>query len=233
MEMQEEQPVGDDHAAPLAPGSSRVHGSTKVARGDRHKMHFDGGFRHIGTVDVAPLARIVDSFGEDAWNEYVRRQERFEPHRHTHTVPLLFDEDMRHSDPTPWPRFAEIEAALEPSLRLIREATRPDTGRLDEGYFVRIILTRLRPGAVISPHRDRGDAVKRSHRNHIAITTNPGVDFAIDGEIKHFAPGEIWEINNRKYHAVRNLGDEPRVHLILDYVVPGEEVQDPDGLVIC
>jgi hypothetical protein len=51
--------------------------------------------------------------------------------------------------------------------------------------------------------------------------------------MRHFAPGEIWEINNRKYHAVRNLGEEARVHLILDYVVPGEEIQDPtEGLVV-
>ena len=54
----------------------------------------------------------------------------------------------------------------------------------------------------------------RSHRYHLALKTNELVDFAIDGEIRHFAPGEIWEINNRRYHAVRNLGEEPRIHLI-------------------
>jgi len=33
-------------------------------------------------------------------------------------------------------------------------------------------------------------------------------------------------------HAVRNLGQEARVHAIFDYVVPGEKVFDPAGVVI-
>ena len=195
-------------------------------------MYFDGAFRHIGTVDVQPLTRVIESFGEDAWSEYVKRQERFKAHRQTQTIPLIFDEDMRHADPTVWPRFAEIEPVLEPALELIRRAHPPAAG-VGEGYFARIILTRLSPGSFITPHRDRGDAVMRSHRYHLALRTNEFVDFAIDGEIRHFAPGEIWEINNRRYHAVRNLGKEARIHLILDYVIPGEQIQDPDeGLLV-
>lgn len=196
-------------------------------------MFFDGSFRHIGTVDVQPLARVIESFGEDAWFEFTRRQERFAPHRHTQTIPLLFDEDMRHTNPTAWPRLDEIKPVLEPVLEMIRKANPPAARGNDEGYFVRIILTRLSPGAVISPHRDHRESILRSHRNHLAIITNELVDFGIDGEIQHFAAGEIWEINNRKYHAVRNLGQEARIHLILDYVVPGEQIHDPDeGLVI-
>jgi hypothetical protein len=194
-------------------------------------MYFDGSFRHIGTIDPQPLLRAIESFGEDAWEEYVHRQETFKAHRDTQTIPLLHDSDMRHTDPTAWPRLAQLEPLLEPVLSKIAEAN-PPVAEGDDGYFVRIILTRLRPGSYIIPHRDRGDSLMRSHRNHLALTTNPLVDFAIDGEIQHFASGEIWEINNRKHHAVRNLGDEPRIHMILDYVVPGEEIHDPDGLVI-
>jgi hypothetical protein len=195
-------------------------------------MHFDGQFRHIGTVDPRPLARAVEALGDDAWDEFVRRQEKFAPHRQTQTIPLLYDNDMRHSDPTPWPRFAEFKPVMEPVLEAIIKAHPPAAGAA-EGYFVRIILTRLSPGAVITPHRDHGPSMLRSHRYHLAITTNERVEFGIENEMRHFAPGEIWEINNRKYHAVRNLGEEARVHLILDYVVPGEEVQDPtEGLVI-
>jgi hypothetical protein len=195
-------------------------------------MYFDGQFRHIGTVDPQPLLRAIESLGDDAWNEFVRRQEKFAPHRQTQTIPLLYDNDMRHSDPTPWPRFAEFEPVMEPVLEAISKAHPPAAGAA-EGYFVRIILTRLSPGAVITPHRDHGPSMLRSHRYHLAITTNERVEFGIEKEMRHFAPGEIWEINNRKYHAVRNLGEESRVHLILDYVVPGEEIEDPDeGLVI-
>ena len=91
----------------------------------------------------------------------------------------------------------------------------------------------MSPGSYITPHRDHGESILRSHRYHVPISTTRLVDFAIDGQLQHFAAGEIWEINNRKYHAVRNLGQDARVHLILDYVIPGEEIQDPDeGLVV-
>ncbi|MDQ3143920.1 MAG: aspartyl/asparaginyl beta-hydroxylase domain-containing protein [Pseudomonadota bacterium] len=196
-------------------------------------MYFDGEFRHIGTIDPQPLARVIESLGDGAWQEYVRRQERFTPHRQTQTIPLLYDDDMRHADPTAWPRFEQFETVLEPVLDTIRKANPPATSAGGEGYFVRIILTRMGPGAVITPHRDHGPSMLRSHRCHLAITTNPLVEFGIENRMQHFAAGEIWEINNRKYHAVRNLGEDSRTHLILDYVVPGEEIQDPDdGLVI-
>lgn len=203
------------------------HFSVEVGQLEGAAMYFEGSFRRLGTVDIEPLARLVDSFGEQAWSEYIRRQQRFAPHRDTHTIPLLFDEDMRHADPTPWPRFEQAKPVLAPVLNVIRHANSAGPGE-DEGYFVRIILTRLGSGAVITPHRDRGESIMQSHRYHVAIRTNDHVDFAIDGEVQHFAPGEIWEINNRKYHAVRNLGQDARIHLILDYVVPGEEVQEPE-----
>ena len=64
-------------------------------------MYFDSPFRHVGTIDPEPLVQVIESMGETAWNEYVVRQELFEPHRHTHAIPLLFDLDGRHENPTP------------------------------------------------------------------------------------------------------------------------------------
>lgn len=196
-------------------------------------MYFDGEFRHIGNVDPQPLACAVEALGEDAWQEYVRRQEMFAPHRQTHTVPLLFDERMPDTGrPTAWPRYAKFEPLIEPVLVKIRENGPPTAKAGSEGYFIRIILTRMAPGTVIPPHRDHGPSMLRCHRYHYAIITNPLVEFGIENTIKHCAAGEIWEINNRKLHAVRNLGEKSRVHLIVDYVMPGEEIHDPDGLVI-
>jgi len=195
-------------------------------------MYFDRPFRHVGTIDPEPLVQVIESMGETAWNEYVVRQELFEPHRHTHTIPLLFDLDGRHTNPTAWPRLTKIKPALEPALEVIRQANMTDNLLGKDGYFVRIILTRLKPGSNIDPHRDGGYSMLRSHRYHLALTTNNLVEFEIAGETQHFAAGEIWEINNREEHSVRNLSGESRIHVILDYVVPGEKVPDPDGLVI-
>lgn len=195
-------------------------------------MYFDSPFRHIATIDPKPLVEAIRAFGEPAWNEFVVRQELFEPHRHTQTIPLLFDLDGRHKDPTPWPRLAQINPVLGPALAAIRQNSISTDGIGRDGYFVRIILTRLKPGSNIQPHRDAGYSLLRSHRYHLALTTNNQVEFEIAGKTQHFAAGEIWEINNREEHAVRNLSDESRIHVILDYVVPGEKVRDPEGPVV-
>jgi hypothetical protein len=194
-------------------------------------MHFDGLCRRIGSVDPGPLAKAIAELTDDDWDEWDHRQQTFGPHRHTQTIPLLYDNDMRHTDPTPWPRLAKLQAALDPVLDTIRKEHAPAGEGDDNAYFIRIILTRLSPGTTINRHRDEGESLMRSHRYHVAIATNPLVDFFVGGTPNHFAAGEIWEINNRAYHAVRNVSNQGRVHLILDYVVPGERVDDPEGVV--
>jgi hypothetical protein len=188
-------------------------------------MFFDGEYRRIGDVDPAPLAAAVAALGEEAWFEQVGRQEAFPAHRKTQTIPLIYDPDMRHTDQTVWPRFDAMQDVLAPAMRAIE-------AYFGAGYFVRVILTRLGAGETIGSHRDHGPSLARAHRMHLAIETNPQAEFGIAGHIRHLPPGEIWEINNRKVHGVRNQGDAARIHLILDYVVPGEEVDDPDGLLV-
>lgn len=192
-------------------------------------MYFDGAYRFIGKVDPKPLVRAMEALGEQPWLEYVKRQDTYQVHRHTYTIPLIFDEDARHTDPTTWPRWAELQPVLQPVLDKIREAN-PSAEGGEEGYFIRIILTRLSPHGWIGGHRDRGETFMKSHRNHLAIVTNEGVEFEIAEQVKHLPAGEIWEINNRELHAVRNTSDDSRIHLILDYVVPGERVEDPEGV---
>lgn len=195
-------------------------------------MYFDAAYRFIGKVDPEPLAQAVLSLGEDVWFEYVQRQETFQPHRRTLTIPLVYDQDGRHTNPTEWPRWTGLRPIFEPVLQQIREANPPTSEDGEEGYFIRIILALLRPHGWIGGHRDEGNTLAKSHRNHLAIITNSGVEFEVAEEIRHLAAGEIWEINNREEHAVRNTSDHARVHMIIDYVVPGERIEDPEGLLI-
>jgi hypothetical protein len=195
-------------------------------------MYFNGAYRFIGKVDPEPLARAVRSLGEDAWFEYVERQKTYQPHRRTQTIPLLFDQDGRHTGPTEWPRWGQLMPIFEPVLEKIREANPGPSEAGGDGYFIRIILARLSPHGWISSHCDEGATLSKSHRNHLAIITNQGVEFEVAEEVRHLPAGEIWEINNREEHAVRNTSDDARIHMILDYVLPGERIEDPEGLCI-
>lgn len=197
-------------------------------------MYFDGEYRLIGSADPAPAQAAVAAMGEEAWRVETGRQQVYRAHAQTETVGLIFDPDMRHTDATIQPSFARFQPLLEPVMDIVRDfyACNPPPGATGPGYFQRIILVRLAAGGSIGSHRDNGASLSRAHRIHFPIVTAPGVDFAIAGVIRHLAAGEIWEINNRKPHAVRNQSGQARIHAILDYILPGEIVDDPDGRLV-
>lgn len=192
-------------------------------------MNFDGNFRQIGTVDPAPLRQLVAGIGDDEWHSDPFRQKRYEVHRDTQMVPLVFDPDFRHSHPTRLPRLADFEPALRPILELVADhfeesgAGRALIEQFGLGYFVRATLVRLVAGGSIAPHTDNNFSLVHSHRVHVPIETNAMVRFTVGAETKHLEAGGVYEINNRRMHSVANDGDVDRVHLILDFVLPGEQ----------
>lgn len=216
-------------------GASRIRAVFLPRRGQRGVVNFQGEYKRIGTFDVAVLRRKVHSISDETWRAYSSRQEEYPVHVDTRTIPLIFDPDFRHEKPTVHALFREYENMLGPVMEKISEhyacnpPRRKREMRTRRGYFVRVILVRLSPGGEIGSHRDHGHSLSRAHRIHVPIVTNEQTFFGIAGNIMHLNEGEIWEINNRKPHAVKNQGDSPRVHLILDYVIPGEVVHDQGG----
>lgn len=198
-------------------------------------MNFAGDVVKIGQIDIAPIQAEVESLGEEVWREDQRRQEIFPAHARTEMIKLLFDADYRHRDPTEHPAYARLAPVLVPAVGAIRafyERTLRQRRTIDRhgpGYFIRIILTRLAPGGEIDAHVDGGDSLKRCHRIHLPVASHPDCLFRVGDTTMHMAPGDIWEINNRRFHAVTNASDAARVHLILDYVQPGERVFDVEG----
>jgi hypothetical protein len=78
-------------------------------------------------------------------------------------------------------------------------------------------LMRLDPGSAILTHRDADlDAAQGWARLHIPVRTNPCVAFLLNGAPVVMAPGECWYLRLSDPHSVRNDGDEPRVHLVID-----------------
>ncbi len=81
-------------------------------------------------------------------------------------------------------------------------------------------LMRLAPGSVIKPHRDHDLAAEDGvARLHIPITTNPQVDFRLNGTRIDMAPGSVWYLRLADPHAVTNAGPTARVHLVIDVIV--------------
>lgn len=78
-------------------------------------------------------------------------------------------------------------------------------------------LMRLDPGSRIKPHSDHDlDAAQGQARLHVQITSNPDVDFKLNGTRVMMQPGETWYVRLSDTHSVSNRGDTARVHLVID-----------------
>ena len=99
-------------------------------------------------------------------------------------------------------------------------------------------LLKLGAGARIIEHRDYNLSLDDGEvRLHVAITTNPLVDFYLNGERVVMNPGECWYINANLPHKVENRSDTDRVHLVIDCEVDdwlrslaasaSEEIEEP------
>jgi len=155
-------------------------------------------FRFLETVNVDALESKLSRLD---WNEYTFRQTKFNVHKETLTVPLLWNEvPSRQEIPHKW-----------------YDTFKEDLERLPVSRIHTALLIKLPAGKSIAPHVDAASHFKLYHRIHIPIVTNPQCLFTVGGETIHMKKGELWEINNDgKMHSVRNGGAEDRVHLLID-----------------
>lgn len=201
-------------------------------------MNFAGDFKKIGTFDVSDIQERVKLFTEEQWLKESWRREKFAVHRSTQSIYLLMDEDGRHSNPTEHPALAENQDILQPLLDYVRrqfgqtEDSPESNENKSSGYFVRMLFVKLLPGGSIPAHQDTGPSMRTSHRIHVPLITNDGVQFIVGNTKKYLLPGELWEINNRHKHTVKNNGTEGRIHMIMDFVLPGEKIADVTGEIL-
>jgi hypothetical protein len=98
-----------------------------------------------------------------------------------------------------------------------------DLARLN---FARLALV---SDSVIIPHRDLlelselPDDARNAHRMHIPLATNEDCFFSEDNVVYRMREGEVWFLDASRIHSVAVLSNEPRFHLMLDFVnVPGD-----------
>jgi hypothetical protein len=81
--------------------------------------------------------------------------------------------------------------------------------------FPRVMLARLAAGGEVSRHSD-GEASHYIHKIHVPLITNKETIFHIGQQSQHLPVGEIYEVNNKRVHAVRNDGKHERIHFIFE-----------------
>lgn len=105
-----------------------------------------------------------------------------------------------------------------------------NTVNLSRVNFVR--LARF-SNSVIVPHRDflelsdLPEDARSAHRLHLPLATHDQCFFSEDNVVYRMREGEVWFFDASRIHSVASMSDQPRIHLIVDFV----ERPDAGGLV--
>jgi hypothetical protein len=80
----------------------------------------------------------------------------------------------------------------------------------------RVMINKIAPGGVISPHADTPAHAEYYSRFHIVLQSQPGVVFRAGDEQVYMGTGEIWWFDNSQEHEVINNSADDRIHMIVD-----------------
>jgi hypothetical protein len=181
----------------------------------------DFNFKFLGNCDITNLKDKINQLSEQDWLEHQLRQNIFEAHVHTNTLEILWDINSFRNNTIGKVHHNFFKLDIDTFLRNIEPFYKNHYGN---GYFIRVLITRLKAKSVILPHIDEGTSLSNCKRTHIAIQTTPDCTFNVGDEVKHLKEGEIWEINNsKKKHSVVNKSNQDRIHIILDYYLENNQ----------
>jgi len=169
-------------------------------------------FKFISSLNVENLKNKLADIDKTVWKEFTFRQETFDVHAKTLTIPLIFSKDFESENVNYHPSFERFTDEIKVLTAIFEE-------KLGFGYITRAILVNLTANSVIPEHIDSGSSLDACHRMHIPLITNDQCEFRVGDELMHMKVGEIWEINNtNKIHSVKNNSNQDRIHLIVDWI---------------
>jgi len=163
-------------------------------------------YNFVGKLDISEYVNYLKSHD---WEEWTYRQDTYEVHSETKSVPVIADETYTNKGKKS--KYYKYYQNLLSNSKLILKKY------YGNGYIIRTELVNLPAYCNVKRHIDRGESLVKDKRIHLVLETNDEVIFKVDEVEKNMKVGELWEINNTKYHSVKNGGNTDRFHLIIDY----------------
>lgn len=157
------------------------------------------------------LLTVTEQFSEDDWTDYKgRRNTGGVASAYSDTIPLIYSPNDRSKELIHHEHFDVFSSHIDSVVHIATMVLGVVSAR-------QAMLTRLRAGAEIGRHKDKGELTSKTHRIHVPIVTNKDCIFTIEDSSRHLGAGEIWMIDNvDRFHSVVNNGQENRIHLIID-----------------
>ena len=174
-------------------------------------------------LNVQPLLDRLNAQPE-LWGRITDRQNfPGSPHKDTETIYLRWAKDRSLMggwyDLTQEDHFETIEALAPEVLQLIQSVIGKIMGDVPQWdvNVGRVILTKMTPGGVITPHVDEGPYADRYDRFHVCLQ---GVStFGCGESVQQMRNGQVWWFNHKLTHSVINHEGD-RIHLIIDLIAP-------------
>ena len=162
--------------------------------------------------NISNLESLIPKINDPLWYQNTFRQELYDVHNQTLSIVFkwssnsneIVDKSIINYDIINTPLGIEITKQVEKIQKYY-----PNTS------ISKAMLAYLPPKGEILEHKDLG-YLKNIHRIHLPIITNSKCIFNIDGVDYFFKKGECFEFDNTRSHFVKNIGETPRIHLILD-----------------
>ena len=176
-------------------------------------MKQEEAFRYVGLIpNFDELLNKVLTFSEIDWNDYKdRKQTGRVASYHIDAIPLKYSPNLiTYIEDKKSAHYEQFESHILDLCEMVSDCV---------GFVLekRSILTKMKPGQVIKPHRDSGPVLTTTYRIHLPITTNNLCVFTVGDISMNLKPGEIWIIDNtNRIHGVENHGSTDRVHLLVD-----------------
>ena len=168
-------------------------------------------FKFLGNYNIENWLNKLNTLTDEDWSVYSFRQDEYEVHRQTKTIPILYDENYG-------PQIGKKSKYYNLFQSDVEELNRVYTDVLGKGEILRIEIVKMPPHSKVPLHIDYGTSLEMHSRTHIPLQTTEGCLFTVGEDSKHLRVGEIWEINNgSKEHGVINNSDIDRIHMIVDY----------------
>lgn len=169
--------------------------------------------RDLGPVDIGKLLGALEQVPDRIWEHEDSVKDNpfacFHQSRH-----IIFRFVHRDNDPwnfAPKPLWAVWQPLLLP---VMRQAIAPYA--FVDPVFPKAMLARLRAHGEIKRHRDGPGTNLVTHKIHVPLQTNALAMFEAGDAVVHLERGRAYEVNNVGPHAVRNGGDQDRIHFIFE-----------------
>lgn len=170
-------------------------------------------FHQIGSqVEILPLMTAIVRQPE-LWDANTLRTTYPDtPHREASDIWLRFNEITENvvddTECIDYPAFAVLPQARALIFNLMRFVEGKRLGR--------VLITKLKPGTQIYPHKDEGAPATYYQRYHIALQCLPGCKFNAGNESVNMMTGDVYWFDNTAEHSVVNNSADDRVVMIVD-----------------